>query len=262
MIDLTIKELNKDLIHQANYNSFNGKRGDIANRDYIAYCNTVLGWKISDEKKRKLLDKIYEKRSEILKYEAQHVSVMVAGPAKYNSRKLDKGDKIMSLSAEFCEWFEGLERQLQQSESERTDLEQAIKMVQFCDERPELDPTGQLGKLATLDADAFVEWFEKLQPKYKWRKNSNLYKLYVAAKDGKLVIAKRETFFEDENLTAYRYGDRAYIKFVMKPQRQLMVALKSRGWWWNSYESAWSTYLEKVDEEWLSGISSQYAKYV
>lgn len=48
----------------------------------------------------------------------------------------------------------------------------------------------------------------------------------------------------------------------MRPQRQLIVALKSRKWWWNSYKKAWSTYLEKLDKEWVSNISSQYEKYI
>ena len=57
-------------------------------------------------------------------------------------------------------------------------------------------------------------------------------------------------------------GDRAYIKFVMKPRQQLIVALKSRKWRWNSYEEAWSTYLDKLDKEWVQSISTRYADYV
>lgn len=57
-------------------------------------------------------------------------------------------------------------------------------------------------------------------------------------------------------------GDRAYIKFVMKPRQQLIVALKSRKWWWNGYEEAWSTYLDKLDREWVQSISTRYADYV
>ena len=53
-----------------------------------------------------------------------------------------------------------------------------------------------------------------------------------------------------------------YIRFTMKPARQLIVALKSRGWWWNSGKRAWSTYLDRLDKEWVAGISERYAKYV
>ena len=69
-------------------------------------------------------------------------------------------------------------------------------------------------------------------------------------------------FFEDENFVAYTEGDRAYIKFVMIPQRQLIVALKRRKWWWNSSKQAWSTYLNRLDREWISNISKQYEKYI
>lgn len=77
-----------------------------------------------------------------------------------------------------------------------------------------------------------------------------------------LANLNRQKFFEDENLVAYTMGDRAYIKFVMKPRQQLIVALKSRKWWWNSNEEAWSTYLDKLDKEWVQSISTRYADYV
>lgn len=263
MIDLTVKELDKQLIEQANYNSFGGTRGDGGDHDYHVYANRILSWEISDEKKRKLLDKLYEKWMVMLRHEAQHVSVMVAGPAKYNAKRLDHSDQILKLSSEFCKWFDGIEKQVEQGTKKQEDeAAQLIRMVEFCDSRSELDPTTQLVKLGMVDAAAFVEWYEKLRDKYRWRKNSNIAKLYQMAKDGTLKVAKRETFFEDANFTAYNYGDRAYIKFVMKPARQLIVALKSRGWWWNNHEDAWSTYPDRVDVEWVKSISERYAKYV
>ena len=116
--------------------------------------------------------------------------------------------------------------------------------------------------LATVDNKKFIEIFEQLQPKYKWRKNSNIFKLYVASLNGEVEEIKKEVFFKDENLEAYIEGDRAYIKLFMKPQRQLIVALKSRKWWWNSHKGAWSTYLNRVDKEWISNISKQYKQYL
>lgn len=107
-----------------------------------------------------------------------------------------------------------------------------------------------------------MEYYEKLHEKYRWRKNSVIAKLYAAGKEGKLARLNRQKFFEDESLVAYTMGDRAYIKFVMKPRQQLIVALKSRKWWWNSNEEAWSTYLDKLDKEWVQSISTRYADYV
>lgn len=84
-----VKELNRELISRANSNSFGGKRGDISEHEYNVYAEKIISWPISEAKKQNILDKLYQKWSEILKYEAQHVSVMVAGPARYNARKLD-----------------------------------------------------------------------------------------------------------------------------------------------------------------------------
>ena len=157
---------------------------------------------------------------------------------------------------------DGLEKQVKAGTQQDDKRDRLLRLIEFADSRPELDPTGELAELSMVDNAKFIELFEAMQPKYKWRKNSNIYKLYIASKEGKVKEIKPEVFFEDANLTAFVEGDRAYIRFIMKPARQLMVALKSRGWWWNSGKRAWSTYLDRLDKEWVSGISTQYAKYI
>ena len=263
-MEIVIKALDPDLVHQANMNSFGGKRGDISVSDYEAYVKRVLSWPISDEKKQKIVDQVFAKCSELLRHEARHVSVMVAGPARYNAKKLDHSDAILRLSSEFVDWFKELEKQVEYGakESEDEEVKHLVDRIRFADSRPELDPSFMLAELATKDNAKFVELFDELYPKYKWRKNSNIYKLYALSKEGKIKEVHPETFFEDANFTAYMKGDRAFIRFLMKPKRQLIVALKSRGWWWNNGESAWSTYPDRVDREWVAGISQQYANYV
>lgn len=263
-MEIVIKPLDANLVHQANMNSMGGTRGDTSVSSYESYCNRVMGWPISDEKKQKIIDKVHEKCSAILQQEARHVSVMVAGPARYNAKKLDHSDAILRLSSEFVEWFQSLERQIEQNriDSEHSKRDELLDLIKFADQRPELDPTFHLAKLASIDNAKFVELFEAMLPKYRWRKNSNIYKLYLASKEGKVKEIRKEVFFEDANLTAYIEGDRAYIHFIMRPARQLIVALKSRKWWWNSGKGAWSTYLDRLDREWVAGISTQYAKYV
>ena len=32
--------------------------------------------------------------------------------------------------------------------------------------------------------------------------------------------------------------------------------------WWNSNKKAWSTYLNRVDKEWIESISTKYAQYL
>lgn len=261
-MEISIRPLDPSLVHQANINSMGGKRGDLSVTSYESYCERVLSWPISDEKKQKIVDQIYQKLSEQLRHEARHVSVMVAGPSGYNPKKLDHSDMILRLSAEFVEWFKDMESQIQRPESEDIKRASLLRTIEFADSRPELDPTASLAELAMVDNAKFIELFEAMQPKYRWRKNSNIYKLYLASKEGKVKEIRPEVFFENADLTAFTEGDRAYIRFTMKPARQLIVALKSRGWWWNSGKRAWSTYLDRLDKEWVAGISERYAKYV
>ncbi len=258
-----IKPLNKDLIQQANSNSLNGKRGDLSEQDYIHYAKRILSWNISDTKKQSLLKKLYEKWTEILRHEAQHVSVVVAGPSKYNSKKLNHSDKILSLTSKFVEWFADLEEQVKDGQIKDDKAQRLIEMVEFAKQpNNPCDPTSHLSQLALYDPEAFKKYYEELYPTYKWRKNSNIAKLYAEIEAGTLKVIKKEVFFEDDNFTAYTEGDRVYIKFVMRPKRQLIVALKSRGYWWNSRKSAWSTYPNILDKEWVENISKQYADYI
>lgn len=261
---MEIKQLNERLVWLANSNSFNGNRGDIAVSTYKSYVDEVLSWDIPEARKQKILDQLYTKRSKILEYESQHVSVMYAGPAKYNAKKLDKSDQIMKYTKEFCDWFDDLKRQIEKSKKEDNQEEKAKEIISSIKRYIELgfDPRKELMCLANIDNKKFIELYEELQPKYKWRKNSNIFKLYIASLNGEVKEIRKEVFFEDENLTAYIEGDRAYIKFPMKIQRPLIVALKSRKWWWNSRKEAWSTYPNRVDKEWISSISERYSKYL
>ena len=131
-----VKELNADLVHQANYNSMGGKRGDLSDASYKECVEKILSWPVSEEKKQKLLDKLYEKRSEILKYEAQHVSVMVAGPSRYNPRKLDKSDRIIELTSALFQWFKDLEEQVQESQRKNNKAESLLKTIELCRSSP------------------------------------------------------------------------------------------------------------------------------
>lgn len=260
---MEIKELDKRMIEIANYNSFNGNRGTLRENSYKSYIEMVLNWNISDDKKQTILNKLYDKNMEILKYEAQHVSAMVAGPAKYNAKKLDKSEKILELSHNLCVWIEELEKQINEfKEDNNTDETKKLLIRIKRLYELKLNPTNDIMKLAFVNNKIFIKTYEKYNEVFKWRKNSNIYKLYKESLNGEINEIKKEIFFEDENLTAFIEGDRAYIKFIMKPQRQLIVALKSRKWWWNSYKKAWSTYLEKLDKEWVSNISEKYTKYV
>lgn len=166
---------------------------------------TLTRTSIPDGRKQKIVDQIYAKWSEQLRHEAAHVSVAVAGPARYNAKKLDHSDTILRLSSEFVEWFNGLQEQVWQGRIEDKDAKEIARLVddiKFCIERPTLNPTASLCELANKDPELFMEYYEKLHEKYRWRKNSIIAKLYAAGKEGKLANLNRQKFFEDENLVA------------------------------------------------------------
>lgn len=259
---MEIKQLDKQLIDRANSNSFYN-RGTNCENDYKGYVNEVLEWEIPESKKQKILDKLHEKYSKILSYEAQHVPVMVAGPANYNAKKLDKSEQIMQASREFSNWFDDLREQIKNSKTDtnQRDLDNELSSIKFCVERG-WDPRDYIVKIAKFNTQKFIELYEKYQPVYKWRKNTNIFKLYVAVLNGEVQEIKKEIIFEDENFTAYIEGNRAYIRFLMKCKQQLIFAMKKRGWWWNTHKGAWSTYLDRVDKEWISNISKQYEQYL
>lgn len=260
---MKIKELDKRMIEIANSNSFNGNRGKLREASYRDYVEMILKWDISEDKKQTILDKLYDKNMELLKYESEHVSVIVAGPAKYNAKKYDKGDKILELGHDLCVWLEDMENQINEFKEdnkidETNDLLRGIERIYEL----KLNPTNDIMKLAFVNNEVFIKTYEKYNEVFKWRKNSNIYKLYQKSLNGEIKEIKKEIVFEDKNFTAFVEGDRAYIKFIIRPQRQLIVALKSRKWWWNSGKKAWSTYLEKLDKDWVSTISERYKKYI
>ena len=163
MSEVKIKELDKSLIHRANSNSMSGQRGDISAHEYEVYCQKVMSWNIPDGRKQKIVGQIYAKWSEQLRHEAAHVSVAVAGPARYNAKKLDHSDTILRLSSEFVEWFNGLQEQVWQGRIEDKDAKEIARLVddiKFCIERPTLNPTASLCELANKDPELFMEYYE------------------------------------------------------------------------------------------------------
>ena len=258
---MEIIPLNPELIHRANYNSFGGTRGDSSNEAYLAYGREVLGFPIADSRKEKLLAELHKRYSVVLNHEARHVSVMVAGPARYNSKQLDHSDDILRSTHEFCVWFDGVRKQVESAAKEERNEERILKDIEQRGQNG-VNPMGKLAELAVVNSQKFVELFEAMQPKYRWRKNSNIYKLYLRSKAGEVEEIKKEIVFEDDNFTAYKEGDRYYIKFLLRCKRPLHVALKSRGWWWNSHKEAYSTYLDRYDHEWVQSISDRYADYL
>ena len=203
---------------------------------------------------------------EMLYRESNYVSVVVAGPANYNyKRENAKADKIMSLSSDVVGFINDIREQIKNSKSE-TKNDKVLKAIENINATIRCGFTwllkDDLVKLATIDTNEFIKQFEKLNPEYKFSKNTTAYKMYIKAKDGGDFEIKTLDEFENEDYRVYIKGDRVFIKFKTRPARQLMVALKSRKYWWNSNEACWSTYLKNYDAEWAKTISEKYSKYI
>ena len=197
---------------------------------------------------------------------------MVAGPAKYNSRRLDHADEVLRSSAEFSTWFDGIRGGIKPKRTgneERT--EQLIRSIRDCisnkdNTKKPLDWEGlcrkYLESLAVLNQGEFVKWYDMADKCFKFRKSTKISRLYSKAKDGEQITAEKREIFSDENLTAYIDGGRVYLRFITPPAQQLKFAMKKRGYWWNAYRSEWSTYENRLDEEWIKSISTRYEKYI
>lgn len=251
------KELDKSLIEQANNNSFGGKRGNIEAHEYEVYCEKVIAWNLSERKTQKILDKVYDYFSKALSLGAQHVSVMVAGGSNYNAKRLDKSDKILSAASDFVEWFKEVESQATAKQYDRK--EWLVKEIALC-VLYGLPVTKEWKELAGRDRDKFNELYETLDKKYKFKKPSLPYKIY----NNLISVEKteQEILYSDGDLCAYRENDKICISFRMKPQRQMIVALKSRKFVWISAWQIWRGNATEENAEWVKTISEKYEDYI
>lgn len=257
-----MKELNKRNIELANSNSFYD-RGTRTEESYKKYVSEINSWGISDTKKQELLNKLHNHFEKILNFEAQHVPWTVAGPANYNAKSLDKSDKILEANKDFSDWFNSLKEQLnrQQQDEHKTTFEEFVALVS----RQPMSVDYLLTDLIKeKNKEVFIYAFDYVQAQgiKKYRKNSNLYKIYAKLKNDEPVWSEKELIFKNEDYEAFIEDDRVFINFILKPKRQLIVALKSRGYWWNARKECWSTYINKLDKEWICSLSESYSKYI
>ena len=254
------KELSREHIEAANRNSLTGSNGSATKHDYDVYCAQIGGFPVSDEKKQKIADKLYKFFSRGLWLAAQHASVAVAGASNYNAKKLDKSDQILKNSSEFCEWWNSIKKQLETTAAYDTEKVKELRRSIIWGIEGGWSITDKWRQLAEISRSEFNALYEKLDEKAHFRKTSISYKIYHdiehIEEKAKIIIC------DNADYKAYTEGSRAYIRFTLKPQRQLIVALKSRGWWWNAHDNVWSTYLEKLDTEWVLSIGERYKDYI
>lgn len=257
-MNITIKPLNQDHINQANRNSFGGKRGDNTENDYKIYCDKVISWELSERKTKKILDKIHGYFSRMLSLEAQHVSVAVAGGSNYNANRLDKSDKILQTSTDFVEWFEDLEKQATKNPYNR--IEWLTKEIILCVSGG-CAVNQQWKELAGRDRGAFESLYQKLVGKFgEFKKTSIPYKIY-----NKLIEVEQITqapIYVDKDIFAYEEQGKICISFRMKPEIQMITALKSRRFVWISAHELWRADSTPELVEWVGTIAERYEDYI
>lgn len=254
---INIKELSKEQIQRANNNSFGGKRGDIEAHEYEVYCSRVISWGLSEKKTQKIIDKVYDYFSRALSLDAQHVSVAVAGASNYNAKKLDKSDKILSNSTDFCEWFEDMEEQATHKKYSR--IEWLVKNIIWGVE-DDYPVNKEWKELAGRSRKDFEILYDELSKVYEFKKTSIPYKIH-----NNLIEIEQITqapIYADEDLCVYEEQGKLCIDFRMKPQRQLIVALKSRRFVWVAAHGLWKANSTSELKEWASTIAERYEQYI
>lgn len=256
-MSIEIKELNENLIRQANNNSFGGMRGDLEVQAYKAYCEKVISWKLSERKTQKIINKIYDRFSKVLSLDAQHVSVAVAGGSNYNAKKLDKSDKILANSAEFCEWFDDLEDQATKKPFSK--IEWLIKEI-IWGTSGEYSVVKQWKELAARSRKDFEILYEELSKKYGFKKTSIPYKIYHNLLEIEEIT--QCPIYSDDDFSVYEEQGKICIKFRMKPEGQLLFALRSKHFSYVPSERIWKANSNSELIEWSKTIAEQYEKYI
>lgn len=253
---IKIKELSKELIKKANSNSFSGKRGDIEEHEYKAYCERVISWHLSERKTQKIIDRVYDYFSKAISLDAEHVSVAVAGASNYNT-KLDKSDKILSNASDFTNWFNETEEQATRKRYNRIKWLKKNIILGVTGEYP---VNKEWKELAGRSREDFEILYDELSEIYEFKKTSIPYKIH-----NNLIEVEQITqapIYADDDFCAYEEQGKICIDFRMKPQRQLIVALKSRHFSWISAHEVWKATATDELRKWVETIAEKYEKYI
>ena len=256
-MNIKIKELNKEQIRQANNHSFGGKRGDIEAHEYEIYCNRVVSWGLSEKKTQKILDKVYDYFAKLLSLASQHVSVAVAGASNYNAKRLDKSDKIMAHSADFCDWFNDIEEQATKKRYSR--IEWLVKNI-IWGVKDDYPVNKEWKELAGRSRKDFEILYEELSKKFEFKKTSTPFKIYNNLIDVEQI--NQVPIYADDDFCAYEEQGKICITFRLKPQRQMIVALKARHFVWVAAHEVWKATATEDLIEWVKTIAERYEQYI
>lgn len=257
-MNITIKELNQEQIRTANNHSFGGKRGDITAHEYEVYCNSVISWGLSERKTQKIIDKVHEYFVRRLSLDSQHVSVAVAGASNYNAKRLDKSEQILTNSAAFVDWFKEIEEQATKKQYSR--IEWLIKSI-IWGVGGAYAVNNEWKELAGRSRKDFEILYEELVKKYgEFKKTSIPFKIYHNLIDVEQIT--QAPIYADDDFCAYEEQGKICISFRLKPQRQLIVALKSRRFVWVAAHEVWKATATEDLAAWVKTIAERYEQYI
>ena len=230
---------------------------EIEEHEYKVYCERAISWNLSEYKTQKIVDKIYDFFSKSLSLDASHVSVAVAGASNYNAKKLDKSDKILENSAQFVDWFTELEKQATRKKHSRTVL--LMKEI-IWGVSEGYNVNDKWRELAGRNIYDFKTVYEELNQKIPFKKNSVAYKIYHGLIKIEEII--QSPIYSDADFCAYQESEKIVVEFRLKPQRQLIVALKSRKFYWDSSNEVWKAQFTEELKNWVKAIREKYNDYI
>jgi hypothetical protein len=257
-MNITIKELSQEQIRQANNNSFGGKRGDITAHEYEVYCNRVVSWQLSEKKTQKIIDKVHEYFVTRLSLDAQHVSVAVAGASNYNAKRLDKSDKILDIAADFVDWFKEIEDHATKKPYSR--IEWITKSI-IWGVQGDYPVNKEWKELAGRSRKDFENLYAQLENKFvEFKKTSIPYKIKHNLIDVEQIT--QAPIYADDDFFAYEEQGKICISFRLKPQRQMIVALKSRHFVWVADHEVWKATATEELKAWVETIAERYEQHI
>lgn len=257
-MNITIKELSKELINSANNHSFGGKRGDITAHEYEVYCNRVISWGLSEKKTQKIINKVYDYFARTISLEAQHISVAVAGASNYDAKRLDKSDKIFSNAVDFGYWFGDIEEQATRKSYSR--IAWLVKSI-IWGVSSDYSVNKEWKELAGRSRKDFEILYEELTNKFgEFKKTSVPYKIHHNLLDVEQIV--QVPIYSDGDFSAYEEQGKICIGFRLRPQRQMIVALKSRGFVWVSAHELWKATATDELINWTKTIAERYEQYI
>jgi hypothetical protein len=116
-------------------------------------------------------------------------------------------------------------------------------------------------ELAGRSRRDFEILYEELTKKFgEFKKTSVPYKIYHNLIDVEQIV--QIPIYSDDDFCAYEEQEKICISFRMKPQRQLIVALKSRKFVWVSAHELWKATATDELKIWVKTIAERYEQYI